>query len=221
MTAKLTLRQSLMAAAGLASLLAVAPAFAADVVQEEPPAPAAPMEVPPLNTWSGPYAGVTVGYGFSGRLADPVGNSISTDGFIGGGFAGFNIQSNDFVAGVEADVGYNGVKGDDFGLESKGGVDGSLRARLGYAVGENVLLYATGGGALRSVGLSDGVGSDRNTALGWTVGAGADIKLTQQVFGRVEYRYTDYGRDTYSLPSGDYDLKSKDNRIMFGVGMKF
>ena len=52
---------------GLFALLGAIPAYAADVVMEEPPAPAAPMEEPPLNTWSGPYAGVTVGYGFSGK----------------------------------------------------------------------------------------------------------------------------------------------------------
>ena len=35
--------------------------------------------------------------------------------------------------------------------------------------------------------------SDGNTMLGWTAGAGADVMFTDTVFGRVEYRYTDFG----------------------------
>ena len=56
------------AALGLMALLGAVPAYAADAVVEEAPAPAAPMEEPPVNTWSGPYAGITLGYGFSGTM---------------------------------------------------------------------------------------------------------------------------------------------------------
>ena len=49
------------AALGLLALLGTIPAYAADAVMEEPPAPAAPMEEPPLNTWTGAYAGVSLG----------------------------------------------------------------------------------------------------------------------------------------------------------------
>ena len=57
--------------------------------------------------------------------------------------------------------------------------------------------------------------------LGWTAGVGADVKVTEKVFGRVEYRYTDFGSDDF--PPGAAPPKSidKDHRIQFGVGMKF
>ena len=85
--------KSTAAALGLLAL-GMAPAFAADAVMEEPPAPAAPMEQPPLNTWSGPYAGVTLGYGFSGQtdVGDPA-LEIDTDGFLAHGFAGYQMES--------------------------------------------------------------------------------------------------------------------------------
>lgn len=222
MTAILKHARPLAAAFGLVALAAM-PAFAADVVMEEPPAPAAPMEVPPVASWTGPYAGVTVGYGFSGEANDAYNdNKIGTKGFLGGGFVGYNYQfDNNLVLGAEGDLGYSGVKGDNVGVEAKSGLEGSLRARLGYAVTPDVLLYGTAGGAGQRVKVSDGTYDDTNTALGWTAGAGADIKLTEAVFGRVEYRYTDLGTDTYNLGGNLHDVSVKDHRIQFGVGMKF
>jgi outer membrane immunogenic protein len=208
------------AAFGLVALLGVIPANAADVIGEEPPAPAAPVEEVPLNTWSGPYAGVTAGYGFAGRTrAD--GNTIDTDGFIGGGFAGINGQAGQIVYGAEADVGYNGMKGTNAGTTSKNGLEGSLRARLGYAVTDDVLLYATGGGAAGRMKISDAAGEDTQTMLGYTAGVGVDAKITGNVFGRAEYRYTDYGRETFNTGSGAQNVDSRDNRIGLGVGIKF
>lgn len=211
--------RSLLAASGMVAFLGAAPAFAADAVMVEPPAPA-PIEDLPVASWAGPYVGLSAGYGFAGTTDDD-GNDIDTDGFIGGGFAGIQWQNGSFVYGVEGDVNYNGLEGDNAGVESKSSVDGSLRARLGYAVTPSVLLYGTAGGAAQSLEITDAVGSDSNTMLGWTVGAGADVKITEQVFGRVEYRYSDYGSADFDTGFGDRSVSSSDNRVTFGVGVKF
>ena len=210
-------------ALGLVALLGTVPAFAADVVMEEPPAPAVPMEEPPLNTWSGPYAGVTLGYAFSGdtEVGAPFDNDISTDGFLLGGFAGYNYQVGNIVAGAEADIGYSWEDGSNAGLTSESGVEGSLRARLGYVVSPNILLYATAGGAAKDLEVSGGGFSDSNTMIGWTAGGGADVMVTENVFGRVEYRYTDFGSDTFNLGGTSADVDDKNHRINFGLGMKF
>ena len=194
-------------------------AFAADVVSEEPPAPA-PIAELPVASWAGPYAGVSVGYGFSGHAkVHDGGPDIKTKGFVGGVFGGYQWQQENFVYGAEADLGYNGVKGDSDGIHSKGGFEGSLRARLGYAVTPEILLYGTGGGALKNQKISVPGDSDSNTMLGWTAGVGTDIKITDNVFGRVEYRYTDFG--SKSFDSVGTKVKESDNRVTFGVGMKF
>lgn len=209
-----------VAAFGLFALLGGIPAYAADTVMEEPPAPAAPMEEPPLNTWSGPYAGVTVGYGFAGETEDETfGNTIDTDGFLAGGFAGYNYQVGNIVAGAEADIGYSWMDGSNAGQTSESGVEGSLRARLGYVVTPEILLYATAGGAAKRLEVSGPapVGTDSNTMLGYTAGAGADVMVTEQVFGRVEYRYTDFGGDTFN----GNEVDDKDHRVLFGLGLKF
>ena len=194
-------------------------AFAADVVSEEPPAPAPVAELP-VASWAGPYAGISAGYGFSGHAkVHDGGPDIKTKGFVGGVFGGYQWQQENFVYGAEADLGYNGVKGDSGGVDSKGGFEGSLRARLGYAVTPEILLYGTGGGALKNQKISVPGDSDSNTMLGWTAGVGTDIKITDNVFGRVEYRYTDFG--SKSFDSVGTKVKESDNRVTFGVGMKF
>lgn len=220
MSAIKTLRPA-AAALGLVALLGVIPAQAADVIMEPAPAPpSAPLEEPPLNTWSGPYAGISLGWGFSGRTNAP-GNTVNTNGFVGGGFAGYNYQDGMFVAGVEADANYSNFRGSNAGLASRSAFDGSLRARMGIAVTDDVVIYGTGGGALQNLRVTDVAGSDSNTMLGYTVGAGVDVKVTEQVFGRVEYRYTDFGNRTFNTGSGPQSINSSDNRVTFGLGMKF
>jgi outer membrane immunogenic protein len=209
------------AAIGVVALLGAIPAHAADVIMEEPAPPAMPLEEAPLNTWSGPYAGVVLGYGFNGRTRAP-GNTVNTDGFIGGGFAGWNYQDGMFVAGIEADAGYAGLRGSNAGLTSRSSFDSSLRARIGIAVTDDILIYGTGGGALQNLRVSNAAGSDSNTMLGYTVGAGVDAKITERVFGRVEYRYTDFGSKSFSPGGGAAQrVDTTDNRVMFGIGMKF
>jgi outer membrane immunogenic protein len=216
-----TFRRSALAAASLLALVA-APAFAADVV-ETVPEPAAPMEEPPVATWTGPYAGIYGNYSFAGEADDTIGSSVDLDGFGGGAFAGYNQDfGNGVVAGVEGDLGYHDIHGNNAaGTQVDGGVGGSLRARLGYAITPEILPYVTGGGAAQSVKLTEGGVSDRNTHLGWTAGAGVDFKVTENIFARGEYRYTDLGNKNYVTGGGAGDVDVQDNRVTFGIGMKF
>lgn len=220
MRARFKFSRPVAAALGLAALAGVTTANAADVIMEEPPAPAAPMEEPPLATWAGPYAGVTLGYGFSGNT-DVSGLEIETDGVLGSAFIGSNYQFGNIVAGVEADIGYSDVNGSNGGFESQSGVEGSLRARLGYVVTPDILLYATAGGAAQDLEVSSAAGSDSNTMLGWTAGGGADVKVTENVFVRGEYRYTDFGSDDFNVGGVTHEVDSTDHRVQLGVGLKF
>ena len=217
MSAKTKLAASSVAAMALVAL--AIPASAADVVYEEPPAPAA-VETLPVASWAGAYAGLSAGYGFSGR-ADSAATDIRTDGFVGGAFGGFNFQNGMFVYGGEVDLNYAGLNGDAGGIESQSALDGSLRARLGVAVTDSVLVYGTAGGAGQSLKISDAAGSDRQTMWGWTAGAGVDVKMTENIFGRVEYRYTDLGNKDFNTGSGVRSIDASDNRVTFGIGMKF
>lgn len=211
---------SAVAGLGVAAFAAV-PAMAADVVYEEPPAPQPIFESAPVATWAGPYAGLHLGYGFGGNTdLSGSANSIGTDGWLGGAFGGYNFQNGQFVYGLEADVNYNGLDGTNAGESSRTRFDGSVRARAGVAVNDDILVYGTAGGAAERLRVSNVAGSETRTLLGYTVGAGVDARLTEQVFARGEYRYTDYGSKSFALP-GVGSVDSSNHRVTVGVGFKF
>jgi outer membrane immunogenic protein len=201
--------------------LSAAPALAADVVYQEPPAPAPIIESAPVSSWAGPYAGVHLGYGFSGSVQDrTIGNDISTKGWLGGAFGGFNMQNGQFVYGGEADVNYSSIDGGNAGTAARARLDGSLRARAGVAVNDDVLVYGTAGVAAERLRVTTAAAQDTNLMLGYTVGAGTDVKLTDDVFARAEYRYSDFGSDTFDL-GAPTKIDSSNHRVTVGLGIKF
>ena len=205
-------------AATAAFILMPFTAFAADVVDEIPAAPEAPIEqaVAPSG-WAGAYAGASVGYG-AGKNRNTTAN-FNTKGFNGGVFGGYNLQNGQIVYGGEGDLGYSAAKGSTAGASGKEGVNGALRARLGYDM-DPVLLYAAGGVAATNGKLTVGAATASQTHVGWTAGVGADAKITDNMFGRVEFRHNDFGSKTYAVGGGT-KAKLTDNEVRFGVGVKF
>jgi outer membrane immunogenic protein len=223
MSAKTIFARSSVAGLAIAAFVAM-PAMAADVIYQEPPAPAAPpMTFDPVSTWAGPYAGISAGYGFGGRTTiEDDANTINTRGWMGGVFGGYNFQQGMAVYGIEGDVNYSRLSGSNADTSSRTSLDGSLRGRLGAAVTDDILIYGTAGVAAERQRVTDDLTGDRdsNMMLGYTVGAGTDIKLTDQVFGRLEYRYTDYGSKSFDSVGGS-DVDTRNNRVSVGLGVKF
>ncbi|MAZ16246.1 MAG: hypothetical protein CL535_07925 [Ahrensia sp.] len=194
-------------------------ALAADAI-EAPPSPtmAAPVNIVPADTWSGVYVGAFGGYDWANFDVD--GTDVDVNDWNAGAFAGYNWQNGAIVYGAEADLGYS------FGSETSGansldrGLNGSLRGRLGYAF-DPFLIYGTGGLALANAEVSDGTSSDSNTHVGWTVGAGAEALLTDKVFSRLEYRYSDYGSKDYTLDTGTVSSGFSEHSVTAGIGVKF
>jgi outer membrane immunogenic protein len=210
-----TLKTTILASAAVLTLSA--PVLAADVIAEQPPAPA-PIEQPAAADWSGAYLGAYGGYGWNKHKTDA--GNLNADGFQGGAYGGYNFQNGQFVYGGEADLGYSGGSETNNGIKAKQGVEGSVRARAGIAL-DPVLLYGTGGLAVTNSKLSTPTDSDSNTRIGWTAGAGAEAKITQNIVGRAEYRYSDYGRKDFSLDGADVSSKLTTNEVRVGLGYKF
>lgn len=204
------------AAAGLAS----APAFAADLGSPEPlPAPAM-VEAAPVNDWTGFYLGALAGWSWGNADTDTTVGDIDTDGWDAGAYAGANWQFGSYVVGAEADALFSGADGSDGGIDVEQGMNGSLRARAGIAL-DQFLLYGTGGVALTNLELSDPGGSDDQTLWGWTAGAGVEAMLTHNITARVEYRYTDYQDETFTLGGGNVESDYDDHTLRAGIGVKF
>ncbi|WP_159590786.1 outer membrane protein [Chelativorans xinjiangense] len=210
-----------------AALLAFAnAAVAADAIILPP----ADIAVPPITSapsdWNGGYAGATVGYAFSGESKVTDGNASGKrdeKGFVGGVFAGWNWQSGNFVYGVEGDVGVAKQSEDLRSGKKKWAIDtATLRPRLGYAVTDNILLYGTAGGAAQPKSYYDGAGnSDSKVMLGWTAGVGADVKLTKRTFAKLEYRYTDFGKEKFDIGGTSYTDTTKQHKMLVGLGISF
>ncbi|MER9413858.1 porin family protein [Mesorhizobium sp. M0589] len=211
---------------GLSLSLIGSSAFAADAILEE---------VTPVFSWTGGYIGLQAGYARSdGNIRQRSGRGFvetDPDGFLGGVYAGYSYQMlSNIVIGVELDVVYANVDGSGQifaapGLPVPGGIaieelnwSGAARLRLGYAV-DRFLPYIAGGVAYGGIDTSSNTvsGSFGDTFTGWTIGAGLDYAMTDNLLLRAEYRYTDFG--TEALPNGKVDLKT--NEVRFGIAYKF
>ncbi len=210
-----TIAVSLAAAAALAGATSLA--SAADVIYSQPVQPTAPVQSFAPTDWSGGYLGAFGGYNF-GRFSSN-GDSLDADGFTLGAFGGFNFQNGDMVYGVDADVGYSFADGSSGGATADQNAFGSLRGRVGYAFDPFMVYVAAGVAATRAT-FDIGPDSDSNTHIGWTAGVGTDVLLTQNVFGRLEYRYTDYGSKTYTV-GGSESIDFNEHAVRAGIGVKF
>jgi outer membrane immunogenic protein len=205
---------------------------------------AAPVYKAPLAAtynWTGFYLGVNAGIGASqthSSFADFPANILdrSGTGFAGGIQAGFNWQfAPQWVAGIEGDIGYLGIKrsfpdlavpGIELGVKSDW--YGTLRGRLGYTNGGS-LFYATGGAAIVKVtNNSDDIStnnfaSNSDTASGWVVGGGIETMLGGNWSAKAEYLYIDAGSQDVFNPSLA-DTVHFDNRFhiyRYGLNYKF
>lgn len=222
----------------LGTLLASS-ALAADMDVYTPAPPAAPQTPVYTDTtldWTGFYAGVLGGYGFgSTDLSNTPTVGIDTNGLLGGVTLGANVQSGQFVYGLEGDVMWSGQNGSAtcLGGGSTCSADydwaGSLRARAGYAF-DPVLIYATGGFAMAGINTSVSPatggtsGSYSDTYLGWTVGGGVEAAVTDALTAKAEYAYSDYGSRT--APAGTLDttattVSPTSHAVKVGLNFRF
>ena len=186
--------------------------------------------------WAGFYAGINGGgsFGASDNLIvtndarDATQADIGQffhDGGFGGGQIGYNWLgwSNQIVLGVEADIQGSGINSSfnrndlnygyapaAFGASQSIDYFGTVRGRLGYAIG-NTLIYATGGMAYANVNTKvnlAGAGftnafSSNQTETGWVVGGGIEYLFASCWSLKVEYQYIDLGNQTISGVASD------------------
>ncbi|MCK4206952.1 porin family protein [Brucella pituitosa] len=193
-------------------------AIAADVTFENT-APPAGVDTTAF-TWSGAYLGVQGGGSWANGEFSGFGISGSedADGGVLGGFAGYNYQfDNNLVVGIEGDLEYNWNEQEIFGAGFGTDWAGSVRGRVGYAV-DHALVFATAGwAATRGYVDVPGLGKAEETFNGYTVGAGLDYAFTNNIFGRLEYRYSDYGDKNLQGINVDVDQQT----LKVGLGVKF
>ncbi len=204
------MKKTLAGCAAAALLLTLSAANAADLARPvPPPVYKAPAMVQPVFSWTGLYLGVEGGYGwasedYTDNFFGPV--SHSPQGGIFGGVLGYRYQIGQLVLGVEG----TGAWADINDNVSNGVFSDTLKARSIYtATGQagvafnQALLYAKGGWAGASIrndlsgpGL---IAGDSQSPSGWTVGAGIDYAVWQNVVLGIEYDHMDFGYAGYNI----------------------
>jgi outer membrane immunogenic protein len=171
--------------------------------------------------FAGPYIGAAVGWARQrGKVSFEAGSSFSDNdsSVTFGGYAGYNWQCDRFVFGVETDFNYINTdpsSGEDtVTVQSNLDWFGTVRARGGIAVHDNLLLYVTGGLAYANLDhtFSDtdvnGSGiafsaSNSDTKAGWTIGGGAELLHDDCWILRAEALYVDLGDQNRTYDAGD------------------
>jgi len=179
------------------------------------------------------------------------GHAYKTGKPIGGAYTGYNwlIQPN-LLFGVEGDFAWLNREGEyhyqmnDLDIDApssfkyyhtnvKQSWAGAVRARLGIPVGR-LLPYVAAGISFTELKYSMvnelyynrssyDYDSYRGTRAlqGGTVGAGIDYAINDHIILRTEYRYTDYGTESFSLGLLKRELELKTHDIRLGVAYKF
>ncbi|KEG21114.1 outer membrane protein [Bartonella bacilliformis] len=97
-----------------------------------------------------------------------------------------------------------GVK--DTGTEGGGGTEGDGASKAVRAEALDVLASGT-------------ITDEKKTMLGYTLGAGVDFAMTDNVILRTEYRYSDFGKKKFVKDAIETNYKTNDFRV--GVAYKF
>jgi outer membrane immunogenic protein len=150
----------------------------------------------PLNgySWAGPYIGGNIGY----QWGDVSNSGAEPSGFDGGIQGGYNWQFGQFVFGGEADIQASGAN-DTFAVwKFSNPWFGTLRGRAGFAM-NNILIYGTGGLAFGGVRAEFLNITERHSAAGWTLGAGAEIGITQNWSAKAEFLYVNLNDNQFAL----------------------
>ncbi|MFI5409836.1 outer membrane protein [Kaistia sp. UC242_56] len=178
------------------------------------------------------------------------GEGSSPDGWLAGGQVGYNYQfSNNIVLGIEADASFSNLKDsaslyttvnlndEDYFLDAVSQTKisplGTVRARAGYAV-DRFLPYVTGGFAWANAKSTVRVDTDYtpvagfNTSdsqifTGWTVGAGLEYAVTNNITAKIEYLYADLGKKDFNYGpnfQSEGDLSSLET-VKLGLNYKF
>ena len=201
--------KKMILALGLATMT-VSAAAAADMPRSAPYfAPAAAG-----FNWSGGYVGVNLGYDW-GKITN---SNVSPSGLEGGVQGGYNWQSGQFVYGAETDLQLSGADDTFAPFKFSNPWFGTLRARGGFAY-NNFLFYLTGGLAYGNVKAESAFLSESRTQLGWTLGLGAEMGISQNWSAKVEYLYMDLGSRNYTITGTSNAFNS--NVLRVGLNYHF
>lgn len=224
---------------GLVFLAALS--MAAPVAAQTPPVSIPPQDFGPV--WTGFYLGAAFGAGGAVNKLDVAGGGAATtfDGGGGSGVLGSIYGGIDYqitqrgVIGLLAELSYSGFQGSASAavpgaaatVNSNTGLGWAVMARAGILANPSTLLYLAGGYAGQNIhndGIATGPGgtasfSQDQTVNGWTFGPGFESMLTGNWSGKLEYRYSQFGRTT--VAGSNVGISPSNHAIRAGLSYRF
>jgi outer membrane immunogenic protein len=239
---------------GMAAVLAASTTALAADLPIKSPVPAA-LPVPVIFSWTGCYIGVEGGGNWgrseqiarSGVLANAtITGKFDLSGGIAGGTVGCNLQTGNFVVGIENDYSWTNKQGSlqdlpPFNVTTTSStrekwID-TLRPRFGYAW-DRFMVYGTAGVAWAGTDVvvsNPAFGSviDSKTRVGWTAGVGGEWAAWTGPWGaltlKLEYLHADFDSKQYVNPPVTIlgltvvtrDVRLRDDMVRAGMNLKF
>ena len=189
---------------------------------------AADIAEPAVYDWSGLYGGVHAGYLWGDVSLVENGGAVpggGIEGFVAGPLAGFNMQFDILVFGVDGDFGWSEADGQgvavlpDFNYDLNW--DAHIRARAGFAA-DNLLFFVAGGLALADLDITEIGGPVRGTTYtGFTIGGGVDYGFSANLIGRLEYLHDEFGKESYTDGNDIYRADLTNDTVRAVVVYKF
>jgi opacity protein-like surface antigen len=191
------------------------------------PAYAPPVYRPVIYDWSGIYGGAHLGAGLledqvtttTTTILQPSGTvtKLSPFSVVAGAQGGFNYQIQQVVVGAEGTFTWSNISGthataSPIPTVSETSIStprwyATATGKFGFAAND-FLFYAKGGAAWMNVNYTQtvstavvGISSQTitDTRSGFTVGGGIEYGITENLSGRVEYDYLNFGTKTYTF----------------------
>jgi len=171
---------------------------------------ATPVLAQESGDFSGAKGTAIAGYDNTDFGITGAGSADNADGFLFGASLGYDLQSSNIVYGVEAEITESTGKISGGGASVNTSRDLYAGGRLGFVAGDKALIYVKAGYTnARYTANGAGLGTISGNADGVRVGAGVEFKLSDNVFARGEYRYSNYEQGVSR------------NQGIVGLGVKF
>ncbi|GAK73055.1 outer membrane protein [Agrobacterium rubi] len=196
--------------------LAASSALSADLTTSYE-APPAYNDAPASSSWTGAYVG-----GHLGAAMPHINPFRSGKGLALGAQAGYDYDLGSVVVGGEVEATHLGdaeMKVPDGSIKERWRA--AAKAKAGYKVEDNTLVYGTAGLTVTSLRDGNGVTGPDGMKEGYLLGAGAEHRFTPQVSAKVEYNYvaTDDVRTFANGTASHTDLS--DHVVKGGVNYRF
>ena len=150
---------------------------------------------------------------------------------LGGAVAGIEGEWSESTGEQESDETIDGI---NFTTGIETGRDLYVGGRIGFKVNPRTLIYAKGGYTNTSIESAVEDASDRfefdSNVDGFRLGAGAEMLFGPNMYGKVEYRYSNYDTidfdddfdfDDIESEDSEFDIDLDRHQIVAGVGWRF